>query len=37
MEIAVDPQLTRPTATDDLTGTGKWQAGLAMLAIAPGT
>lgn len=35
MELAVGPQFTLPTATDDLTGTGKWQAGLAMLAIAP--
>lgn len=35
MEIAVGPQVTLPTATDDLTGTGKWQAGFATLAIAP--
>ena len=35
MEVAVGPQLTLPTATDDATGTGKWQAGLAVLAIAP--
>lgn len=35
MELAVGPQFTLPTATDDLTGTGKWQAGLAVLAIAP--
>ena len=35
MEIAAGPQITLPTATNDLTGTGKWQAGLAVLAIAP--
>jgi hypothetical protein len=35
MEIGVGPQLTLPTATDDLTGTGKWQAGVAALAIVP--
>jgi hypothetical protein len=35
MELAVGPQFTVPTATDDLRGTGKWQAGLAVLAIAP--
>jgi hypothetical protein len=35
MEIAVGPQFTLPTATNDLTGTGKWQAGFATLAIAP--
>jgi hypothetical protein len=29
------PQLTIPTATDSLLGTGKWQAGLAAVAIAP--
>lgn len=35
MELAVGPQFTLPTATHDATGTGKWQAGLAVLAIAP--
>jgi len=35
MEIAVGPQLTLPTATNDVTGTGKWQGGFAVLAIAP--
>jgi hypothetical protein len=34
-EIGVGPQLTAPTAGDDLTGTGKWQAGIATLAISP--
>jgi hypothetical protein len=35
MELAVGPQITVPTATNNLAGTGKWQAGLATLAIAP--
>lgn len=35
MEVAVGPQITFPTATDDHTGTGKWQAGFAAAAIAP--
>jgi hypothetical protein len=35
MEIAVGPQLTMPTATETATGTGKWQAGLATILIAP--
>jgi len=35
MEIAVGPQFTLPTATNDFTGTGKWQAGFATLAMAP--
>ena len=34
-ELALGPQLTIPTATEDETGTGKWQAGLAALAIKP--
>jgi len=35
LEIGVGPQLTAPTAGRDETGTGKWQAGLATLVIAP--
>lgn len=35
MEVAVGPQLTFPTATETVTGTGKWQAGFAALAVAP--
>ena len=35
MELAVGPQLTIPTATNTATGTGKWQAGLATIAVAP--
>jgi hypothetical protein len=35
LELAVGPQLTIPTATNDLTGTGKWQGGFAMIAAAP--
>jgi len=35
MEIAVGPQFTFPTATQSGTGSGKWQAGLAGIAIAP--
>lgn len=34
-EIALGPQLTAPTAGKDATGTGKWQAGLAGIVIAP--
>lgn len=34
-EIGVGPQLTFPTASEDETGTGKWQAGLAVIVIAP--
>ncbi|RDI97830.1 hypothetical protein DVT68_15875 [Dyella solisilvae] len=34
-EMGIGPQLTAPTAGDSRTGTGKWQAGLAALAIAP--
>jgi hypothetical protein len=32
---AIGPQLTIPTATNDQTGTGKWQGGFAMVAAAP--
>jgi hypothetical protein len=35
LELAVGPQLTIPTATNDDTGTGKWQGGVAMIAAAP--
>jgi hypothetical protein len=35
VELGVGPQLTIPTATSTETGTGKWQAGLAAVAIAP--
>lgn len=35
VELGIGPQLTIPTATKDETGTGKWQAGLAGIAIAP--
>lgn len=35
VEIAVGPQLTIPTATQDETGTGRWQAGAAGIVIAP--
>lgn len=35
LELGVGPQLTVPSATDDRLGTGKWQAGAALLAIAP--
>jgi hypothetical protein len=35
LELAVGPQLTIPTATNEDTGTGKWQGGLAMVAAAP--
>ena len=33
--FGVGPQLTLPTATDRVLGTGKWQAGLATIVIAP--
>lgn len=33
--LGIGPQLTIPTATDRALGTGKWQAGLAAVAIAP--
>jgi hypothetical protein len=33
--LGFGPQLTLPTATDPVLGTGKWQAGLAAVAIAP--
>ncbi|MEG9437773.1 hypothetical protein JAO29_16610 [Edaphobacter sp. HDX4] len=35
MEVAVGPQFTFPTGSETLTGTGKYQAGFATLAIAP--
>ena len=35
LELGVGPQLTIPSATDDLLGTRKWQAGAAAVAIAP--
>jgi len=35
VELGVGPQLTLPTASRDETGTGKWQAGLAGVVIAP--
>lgn len=35
LELGVGPQLTAPTAGRDAMGTGKWQGGLAVLAIAP--
>lgn len=35
IELGLGPQLTLPTAGRDETGTGKWQAGLAALAMAP--
>jgi hypothetical protein len=35
MELAVGPQLTIPTATNDDAGTGKWQGGFAMILAAP--
>jgi hypothetical protein len=34
VELAVGPQLIVPAATDDLTGTGKWQGGFAMIVAA---
>jgi len=35
VELAIGPQLTIPTATNDNTGTGKWQGGFAFVAAAP--
>jgi hypothetical protein len=35
MELAIGPQLTIPTATNDYAGTGKWQGGFAVVAAAP--
>lgn len=35
LEVGVGPQLTIPTATDRVLGTGKWQAGFAGVAIHP--
>jgi hypothetical protein len=35
VEVGIGPQLTLPTAGDDATGSGKWQAGLAGTVIAP--
>jgi hypothetical protein len=33
--LGIGPQLTIPTASDHALGTGKWQAGLAAVAVAP--
>jgi hypothetical protein len=35
MALGLGPQFTLPTATDTATGTGKWQAGVVGLAVAP--
>jgi hypothetical protein len=35
LELGVGPQLTVPSASKDVLGTGKWQAGAAAIAIAP--
>lgn len=35
VEVGLGPQLTLPTASRDETGTGKWQAGVAAVVIAP--
>jgi len=35
--VGIGPQLTLPTASDHALGSGKWQAGLAGVAIAPQT
>ena len=35
IELGVGPQLTLPTASRDETGTGKWQGGVAAVAMAP--
>ena len=35
LEFGVGPQLTIPTASHDALGTGKWQAGIATVVIAP--
>lgn len=35
MAVGFGPQFTCPTATETLTGSGKWQAGLAAVGVAP--
>jgi hypothetical protein len=35
IELGIGPQLTVPTASDDLLGKGKWQAGVAGVIVAP--
>jgi hypothetical protein len=35
LAVGFGPQFTFPTASETLTGTGKWQAGLAGIAVAP--
>ncbi|WP_213958966.1 MULTISPECIES: hypothetical protein [unclassified Variovorax] len=35
VELGIGPQLTLPTASRDQTGAGKWQGGLAAVAMAP--
>jgi len=35
VELAVGPQFTIPTATNDDVGTGKWQGGFAVIVAAP--
>jgi|SRR5215469_7699673 len=35
--LGIGPQLTLPTASDHALGTGKWQAGLAAVAVVPQT
>jgi hypothetical protein len=35
LQVGVGPQLTVPTASKDATGTGKWQGGAAVVAVAP--
>jgi hypothetical protein len=35
IELGVGPQLTLPTATDDLLGTDRWQIGLVATAVKP--
>ena len=35
VSFGIGPMLVAPTATDDLTGDGKWQAGAAAVAVAP--
>lgn len=34
-QLGVGPLITAPTASDDLLGTGKWQGGLAAVAVKP--
>lgn len=34
-QLGLGPLITAPTASDDLLGTGKWQAGLAAVAVQP--